>query len=161
MPIVYNELIGGVLVNRINRTGMENISPIEISRAVDKKAVKDTFKLKLNELEQEKIRTELKSLYDKIEDHSNRLSNKLFIDDLISYKKLVKEFLNITVNNSHVFFKENSLDRRGRHRIYSLVKKVDQELDELTQEFLDLENKRLNILKRLNDIQGILMDIIA
>jgi uncharacterized protein YaaR (DUF327 family) len=161
MPIVYNELIGGVLVNRINRTGMENISSIEISRAVDKKAVKDTFKLKLNELEQEKIRTELKSLYDKIEDHSNRLSNKLFIDDLISYKKLVKEFLNITVNNSHVFFKENSLDRRGRHRIYSLVKKVDQELDELTQEFLDLENKRLNILKRLNDIQGILMDIIA
>ena len=69
--------------------------------------------------------------------------------------------MNITVKNSHIFFKENSLDRRGRHRIYSLVKKVDQELDELTQEFLDLENKRINILKRLNDIQGILMDIMT
>lgn len=148
-------------MSRINRVGMENISPIDISRAVDRKTVKDTFKLKLNELEQEQIRTELKSLYDKIETQSNKLSDKLFIDDLINYKKLVKEFLNITVNNSHVFFKENSLDRRGRHRIYSLVKKVDQELDELTQEFLDLENKRINILKRLNDIQGILMDILT
>jgi uncharacterized protein YaaR (DUF327 family) len=140
---------------------MENISPVQISRAVDKKAVKDTFKLKLNDLEQDQIRIELKALYDKIETQSNKLSNKLFIDDLINYKKLVKEFLNITVNNSHVFFKENSLDRRGRHRIYSLVKKVDQELDEITQEFLDLENKRINILKRLNDIQGILMDIMT
>lgn len=148
-------------VNKINRTGMENISPIQISRAVDRKAIKDTFKLKLNELEQEQIRTELKSLYDKIESLSNKLSDKLFIDDLIQYKKLVREFLNVTVNNSHVFFKENSLDRRGRHRIYSLVKKVDQELDELTKEFLDLENKRINILKRLNDIQGILMDIMT
>lgn len=140
---------------------MENISPVQISRAVDRKAIKDTFKLKLNELEQEQIRTELKSLYDKIETQSIKLSDKLFIDDLIQYKKLIREFLNIAVNNSHVFFKENSLDRRGRHRIYSLVKKVDHELDELTQEFLDLENKRINILKKLNDIQGILMDIMT
>lgn len=148
-------------MNKINRTGMENISPVQISRAVDRKAMKDTFKLKLNELEQEQIRTELKSLYDKIETQSIKLSDKLFIDDLIQYKKLIREFLNIAVNNSHVFFKENSLDRRGRHRIYSLVKKVDHELDELTQEFLDLENKRINILKKLNDIQGILMDIMT
>lgn len=140
---------------------MENISPIEITKAVDKKAIKDTFKIKLNEIEQESIRTELKSLYEKIETTAGKLSEKLFIDDLISYKKLVREFLNIAVNNSHVFFKENSLDRRGRHRIYSLVKKVDQELDELTQEFIDLESNRLNILKKLNHIQGILMDIMT
>lgn len=140
---------------------MENISPIEITKAVDKKAIKDTFKIKLNELEQESIRIELKSLYEKIETTAGKLSDKLFIDDLISYKKLVREFLNIAVNNSHVFFKENSLDRRGRHRIYSLVKKVDQELDELTQEFIDLESNRLNILKKLNHIQGILMDIMT
>lgn len=148
-------------MTRINRIGTDNITAVEISRAVDKKAIKDTFKLKLNELEQEQIRIELKSLYDKIESQSNKLSDKLFIDDLIQYKKLVKEFLRIAVNNSHVFFKESSLDRRGRHRIYSLVKKVDNELDELTQEFIDLEKNRLNILKRLNSIQGMLMDIMT
>jgi uncharacterized protein YaaR (DUF327 family) len=140
---------------------MENISAIDITRAVDKKAIKETFKMKLEDIEQENIRNELKVLYDKIEIQSNKLQDRLFIDDLINYKKLIKEFLNVTVNNSHIFFKENSLDRRGRHRIYSLVKKVDQELDELTQDFLDSENKRINILKRLNDIKGILMDIMT
>lgn len=148
-------------MNRINRTGMENISAIDITRAVDKKAIKETFKMKLEDIEQENIRNELKVLYDKIEIQSDKLQDRLFIDDLINYKKLIKEFLNVTVNNSHIFFKENSLDRRGRHRIYSLVKKVDQELDELTQDFLDSENKRINILKRLNDIKGILMDIMT
>ncbi len=91
-------------MTRIDRTGGD-ISPIQTSRAVDKKAIKDTFKVKLNQLEQEKIRTDLNSIYSKIENQQEKLSEKLFIDDLIEYKKLVKEFLNIAVNNSHIFFK--------------------------------------------------------
>lgn len=148
-------------MNKINRLSEKNISPIQSSRVVDKKAIKDTFKVKLNSIEQEHIKTELNSIYEKIENQSSKLSEKLFIDDLITYKKLIKEFLNISVNNSHVFFKESSLDRRGRHRIYSLVKQVDQELDELTKDFIDIENKRINILKRIDDIQGILIDIMT
>jgi uncharacterized protein YaaR (DUF327 family) len=148
-------------MTRVDRVGMENISPIEINKVKDKKAVQETFKQKLNEIEQEQIRSELKVLYDKIETQTGKLQNKLFIEDLIEYKKLVKDFLNVTVNNSHVFYKENSLDRRGRHRVYSLVKKVDNELDELTKDFLDVENNRLKILKRLDDIKGILLDILT
>lgn len=148
-------------MSRINRTIGKNISPIQTSRAVDRKAVKDTFKVKLSSIEQEHIRAELNSIYENIEDQTTKLSKRLFIDDLIIYKKLVKEFLNIAVNNSHIFFKEKSLDRRGRHRVYSLVKKVDEELDDLTKDFIHIENKRINILKRLNDIEGMLIDIMT
>ena len=107
-------------MSKINRIRGESVSPIQASRAVDRKSVKDTFKVKLAAIEQEHIRAELNTIYEQIEDYSGKLSKRLFIDDLISYKKLVREFLNISVNNSHVFFKESSLDRRGRHRIYSL-----------------------------------------
>lgn len=148
-------------MNPINRIGMTEMSSVDLSRAADKKAIKDTFKTRLNNLEQEQIRDELKVLYGKIETSSTKLQNKLFLDDLIQYKKDIKEFLNIAVNNSHVFFKENSLDRRGRHRVYSLVKQVDQELDELAKDFIDIEENRLNILKRIDDIQGILLDILT
>lgn len=148
-------------MNPINRIGMTEMSSVDLSRAADKKAIKDTFKTRLNNLEQEQIRDELKVLYGKIETSSTKLQNKLFLDDLIQYKKDIKEFLNIAVNNSHVFFKENSLDRRGRHRVYSLVKQVDQELDELAKDFIDIEENKLNILKRIDDIQGILLDILT
>ena len=42
-----------------------------------------------------------------------------------------------------------------------MVKKVDVELDELTREFTHLEDNRLKILKKLDDIKGLLIDILA
>lgn len=149
-------------INRIDKMAREmTTNSVNASRAVDKKSIKDTFKTKLGELEQEEIRVKLETLYSDIEKQTSRLQDSLFIDDLIKYKKLVKEFLDISVNNSHIFFKENSLDRRGRHRVFSLVKKVDLELDQLTEDFLQIESNRIDILTRLDSISGILMDIMT
>ena len=47
--------------------------------------------------------------------------------------KKVREFLNNTINNSHVFYENSWIE--GRHRVYSLVKKVDNELDDLRRIF--------------------------
>ena len=162
LPIVYNRIVreGGTM-SRIERASISNITRIDNVNKTRKNKVHETFKNKLNEIEQEHIKEQLKVLYDKIEVQSSKLQDKLFIEDLIQYKKLVKDFLDITVNNSHIFYKENSLDRRGRHRVYSLVKKVDNELDELTKDFLDLEGNRIKILKKLDDIKGILLDILT
>ena len=148
-------------MSRIEKVGINNITQVKNNKIEHKKEINESFKNKLNEIEQEHIRDELKTLYDKIEVQSNKLQDRLFIEDLIEYKKIVREFLDISVNNSHIFYKENSLDRRGRHRVYSLVKKVDKELDELTQDFLDIENNRIKILKRLDDIKGMLLDVLT
>ena len=146
---------------RIERIGTNGVSGVNNIKTNQKKEVCETFKQKLNKIEQEYIRDRLKVLYSKIETLSGKLQDKLFIEDLVQYKELVKEFLDISVNNSHVFYKENSLDRRGRHRVYSLVKKVDNELDELTKDFLNIENNRIKILRRLDDIKGLLLDILT
>ncbi len=148
-------------MTRIERVGMDNVHHVRGVKPKAKGKVYETFKQKLSEIEQEHIRDELKTLFNKIETQSGKLQDKLFIEDLVEYKKLVREFLDITVNNSHVFYKENSLDRRGRHRIYSLVKKVDNELDELTKDFLNIENNRIKILRRLDDVKGMLLDILT
>lgn len=148
-----------VKIESIN--GQNNIPKIETVKNQNKKTINTTFKEKLENLKQEQIRDELKTLFSKIEGQTSKLQDRLFIEDLVEYKKLVRDFLDISVNNSHIFYKENSLDRRGRHRIYSIVKKVDTELDELTKDFLDIENNRLRILNRLDDIKGLLLDILT
>ena len=146
---------------RIQKIGMDSVPNVNGIKPKQRKEVHETFKRKLNEIEQEYIRDQLKTLYGKIETQSGKLQDKLFIEDLVQYKELVRDFLDITVNNSHIFYKENSLDRRGRHRVYSLIKKVDKELDELTKDFLNIENNRIKILNRLDDIKGLLLDIIT
>ncbi|NMA86590.1 MAG: YaaR family protein [Tissierellia bacterium] len=148
-------------MSRIERINMNNVIQVKDTKIDTKNGVQKAFKNKLMEIEQEHIREELKILYDKIESQTNKLQDSLFIEDLVQYKELVREFLDISVNNSHVFYKENSLDRRGRHRIYSLVKKVDKELDELTKDFLDIEGNRIRILQRLDDIKGMLLDVLT
>lgn len=150
-----------IRIDKIGVNSSQKVNNIDKVKVNEKKAIQEAFKNKLENIRQEHIREELKILYDKIESQTTKLKDSLFIEDLIEYKRLVKEFLNITVKNSHVFYKENSLDRRGRHRVYSLVKRVDNELDELTKDFLNIENNRLRILKRLDDIKGILLDILT
>lgn len=154
--------MGVIPLVKINSINTQNQIPeVEKIKVNPKKIAQANFKEKLENIQQEQIREELKVLFEKIETKTNKLQDRLFIEDLVEYKKLVKDFLNISVNNSHVFYKENSLDRRGRHRVYSIVKQVDKELDDLTKDFIDIEGNRLKILDRLNDIKGLLLDILT
>ena len=52
---------------------------------------------------------------------------------------LVKEFLNEVVYRSHKFSRENFLDRRGRHRVYGMTRRINEKLDELAEELLSDE----------------------
>ena len=75
------------------------------------------------------------------------------------YRSLVKDFLNEVVNRSHKFSRENFLDRRGRHRVYGIVKLVDKNLDDLASELVKDEKDHLTILSKVGEIRGLLLDV--
>lgn len=77
------------------------------------------------------------------------------------YRSLVKEFMNEVVTHSHEFSRENFLDRRGRHRVYGIVRLVDKNLDDLAKELVKDEKDNLTILNKVGEIQGLLLDIVA
>ena len=77
----------------------------------------------------------------------------------ISKAVQVKDFINEVVNRSHSFNRENFLDRRGRHRVYGMIKLVDKNLDDLAQELVSEEKDHLSILGRVDEIRGLLLDI--
>jgi len=81
------------------------------------------------------------------------------IRDMKRYRGLVKDFLNEVVNRSHKFSRENFLDRRGRHRVYGIIRLVDENLDELAGELVKDEKDHLAILDKIGEIQGLLLDI--
>jgi len=77
------------------------------------------------------------------------------------YRELVRGFLNEIVNRSHKFSRENFLDRKGRHRVYTMIKLVDQNLDELAAELIKDEKDHLIILDKIDEIRGLLLDILT
>ena len=65
------------------------------------------------------------------------------------------------MNRSHEFSRENFLDRRGRHRVYGIIRLVDKNLDELAAELIKDEKDNLAILSKVDEIRGLLLDIIT
>ena len=118
------------------------------------------FMEKLDQVKSQQVRDHLQDLYGKISNQAEKIGHRLYLDDVLHYKKLVREFLDVASKNAHHFSRQNFLDRRGRHRVYCIVKNVDRELDHLTKEFLNQEADRINVLKRLDDIRGMLLDIL-
>ena len=72
---------------------------------------------------------------------------------------LIKELLNEVIYRSHEFSRENFLDRRGRHRVYGIIRLVDKNLDELAEELMKDEQDNISILSKIGEIQGLLLDI--
>ncbi|MEW9123174.1 MAG: YaaR family protein [Thermotaleaceae bacterium] len=119
----------------------------------------DSFSIRFKELKGDSTLEKLTNLLNDIDKQTEKFDKNLYLGDLIKYKKLVKDFLDVAVRNSHQFSKESFLDRRGRHRVFSIVRQVDNELENLTQKFLQDEKDRIHILKKVDDIRGLLLDI--
>lgn len=122
----------------------------------------EDFKFTLmSSLEEDGLQARLTVLMEDITMQGKRLSKHMDVRDMKHYRGLIQEFMNEIVNRSHKFSRENFLDRRGRHRVYGMIKRVNAALDELAQELMKDEQDHLAILGKIDEIRGILLDIIT
>ena len=110
-------------------------------------------------VEDAELNSRLNQLMTQITEQGERIAKHTDIADMKRYRELVKDFMNEVVNRSHEFSRENFLDRRGRHRVYGIVKLVDKNLDDLATELLKDEKDNLTILSMVGEIRGLLIDI--
>ena len=124
--------------------------------------VDDSFKFTLAAaVDDAELQEKLTNLMNDIATQGKLLSEHMDIRDMKRYRGLVKDFLNEVVNRSHKFSRENFLDRRGRHRVYGMIKLVDEKMDELATALVQDEKDHLDILDKVDEIRGLLLDIIT
>jgi hypothetical protein len=122
----------------------------------------DTFRFMLaSNIEEEGLAERLNLMMEEIVMQGDKLVKRTDIRDMRRYRTLIKEFMNEIVNRSHKFSRENFLDRRGRHRVYGIIRLVDDKLDELAQELVKEEKDSIAILAKVDEIRGLLLDIFA
>ncbi len=120
----------------------------------------DSFKFILaSAISDAELSDKLTNLLNDISVQGKLLSEHMDVRDMKRYRGLVKEFLNEVVNRSHKFSRENFLDRRGRHRVYGMIKLVDEKMDELASALVADEKDHIDILDRVDEIRGLLLDI--
>ena len=128
MDLKVNDVSGVTQTQEVNQT----------------KPTDDGFKFTLaSAIDDAELKEKLSGLMDEITEQGKKISEHMDIRDMKKYRGLVKDFMNEVVNRSHKFSRENFLDRRGRHRVYGLVKLVDKNLDDLAGELVKEEKDHL------------------
>ena len=142
-----------IKVNQVNQS-----VPVEQAKQVQ--ASDGSFKFMLaSNVEEAELQARLNSLMEEITTEGEKIAKRRDVKDMRHYRGLIKSFLNEVVTHSHSFTRENFLDRRGRHRVYGIIRLVDENLDQLAQELMKEEKDNLAILNKIGEIRGLLLDI--
>ena len=134
--------------------------PVQVPEAQQVQQSDGSFKFMLaSRIEEADLQAALTTMMEEITMQGDKLAKHRDIRDMKRYRALVKDFLNEIVGRSHSFSRETFLDRRGRHRVYGIIRLVDENLDNLGQELMKDEKDHLKILSMIGEIRGLLLDI--
>lgn len=134
--------------------------PAQVEQTQPVQQTDGSFKFMLaSHIEESELQARLQSLMEEITMQGDRLAKRRDVKDMRRYRGLVKQFLNEVVTRSHAFSRENFLDRRGRHRVYGIIRLIDDNLDQLAQELMKDEQDHIAILSKIGEIRGLLLDI--
>jgi len=141
-----------------NPSGVLNLPVKDGKKAASGKEA--DFRTQLARAEGNSYEQHLEGLVDEIIRQGEKLSKRVDVREFREYKKLISEFLDSTLGKSMKFSKRSLLDRKGRHKVYALIRRINEEVDKLAHDVMDGERDNINLLKRMDDIRGLILDMI-
>jgi uncharacterized protein len=119
--------------------------------------------LKFNELVQKQDQKmqmgQLQSLLKDIESAGDRLSRSRTFKDLSKYKTLVKKFVKEAVDFGMDLKQSHSWNQYGQGRSLKIVETIDEKLVELTEGVLEKEGQSIDLLGKIGEIKGLLINL--
>ncbi|MCQ6277131.1 YaaR family protein [Bacillus sp. V3B] len=105
------------------------------------------------------VHEKLTKMVSEIEVQGKVLAEKRTVDHLRKYKRMVKEFMEEAIQNGLQLEEQRGFNRRGRTKVYKIVKEIDSKLIDLTNTVLDKEKTSLDILNKVGEIKGMLINM--
>jgi len=94
-----------------------------------------------------------------IDDYARQLMQSPVLANLLRYKRRVRELLLYLVQQSYEVRESSCYDPQGRRRLFVMVEIINQKLEDLTRAFLEKHAPPLDLVGRLDEIRGLLLDL--
>ena len=94
-----------------------------------------------------------------IENQGKKLAEHRTVEDLNKFKKLVKDLMDDAVKFGLKLEEKQGFTRRGKSKIYKIIKEVDKKLLDITDATLDKQKSNLDILAMVGEIKGLIVNI--
>jgi len=105
--------------------------------------------------------TELQNFLSRLETQGAKLAQSLSLGDLKDFRDMVKSFLRSTFGQSRKMREDSSWDFQGRPKVLTRIAKIDQALEELGKQLLERQAKPLEVLTKIDEIRGLIVDLFA
>jgi len=125
-----------------------------------KKENDSAFEQELFQQREKEIRYQMQKILEEIDKMSRRLNKSLTVNDLMVYKKLVKNFLQEAISKAFLLKQERGRSRRGRTLLVT-INIVDTEIEKLIKDFINEKKGPMEILATIDKIRGMLVDLMV
>jgi uncharacterized protein YaaR (DUF327 family) len=105
-------------------------------------------------------RRQVDELFDELSGLSDTLLKSMDITTFEKYRGMIRELLGGIIRNAYHLSTEQTMDRHGRQRAFESVTVIDNKLDELARDVLDQNKEKLDFLSRVDEIRGLIMDLL-
>ncbi|WP_433944842.1 YaaR family protein [Paenibacillus sp. SN-8-1] len=102
---------------------------------------------------------ELNRRVKEIQLQGDRLAHSMTVRELKAYRLLVKRFLEDTVRRGVRMKEVKGWDRRGRGKKYNLIDEIDSALLSMADELLESEQGKIELLQKIGEIRGMLINL--
>ncbi|MDR1351774.1 MAG: DUF327 family protein [Treponema sp.] len=102
----------------------------------------------------------LRALLDDVHSLGDDLKNRPFPDEIMRYKKAVRNFIHYVVENSYTLEEKTSGVNLLRRKKFTLVQVVDIKLEQLAAGIMAGQTNQLDLLARIDEIAGILVNLL-
>jgi uncharacterized protein len=101
----------------------------------------------------------LESLLDEVHESGDRLKENPSVDLVQAYKKAVRDFVHYVVERSYAVEQKASGRNILKRNAYFRISVIDAALEKLAAEILRNQRDNLEILRRVDEINGMLVDL--
>lgn len=113
-------------------------------------------------VQQDADRTQ-EQLQQKLQDihrQGDHLAKVMTVRELKLYRQMIKQFLEDTIRRGVVLKEVKGFDRRGRIKRYKLLDEIDATLVLMAEDLLDSEQGRIDLLNKIGEIRGLLINLL-
>lgn len=127
-----------------------------LNKQVQSRSFADTMVQQDADRTQEQLQQKLQDIHKQGE----RLARIMTVRELKLYRQMIKQFLEDTIRRGVVLKEVKGFDRRGRIKRYKLLDEIDATLISMAEDLLDSEQGRIDLLNRIGEIRGLLINLL-
>ncbi len=146
-------------IDQIRQAAADNAARAPQGQAVHNQTDTVSFARQLSALSDAQFETQYAELVGAIIKQGEIVVKRAEMREFVRYRELIRQLLNETVSNGFAFRKFRKYDARGRAKTFALIEKINAKLEEVMNELLEGEAEHIRLLRSIDDIRGLLVDL--